>query len=100
MRDRDRYGNPVTEPQFRDDLAEGLRAEVAAMNPENFIVRPKRRFVERFSAPEPWRALGDSDRHELATQVAGLPTEALFGHSEVDELVALLQDGKDRARAA
>jgi type I restriction enzyme R subunit len=47
------------------------------MNLENFAVRPKRRLVERFREPLAWRARapGASDRHEIATELAGLPSE-------------------------
>ena len=36
------------------------------MNPENFIVRPKRRPVERFAKPEAWERLSDEDFAVLA----------------------------------
>ena len=74
-RERGQYGAPVNESQLRVDLADGLRGEVAAMNPENFVVRPRRRLVEKFTDPLAWTTLGPSDRQELATELAGLPTE-------------------------
>lgn len=52
------YGDGLTEAQLRTDLAQGLNAYVAAMNPENFVVRPQRQFVEAFSKPEAWDRLG------------------------------------------
>jgi type I restriction enzyme R subunit len=63
------------EPDLRDDTANTLRSEVAAMNVDNFIVRPQRQLVEKYSKPEPWRTLDDGAVDELAHQVAGLPTE-------------------------
>ncbi len=63
------------ETMLRDELAETLRAEVAAMNVDNFIVRPKRRLVEGFAEAAPWLDLGEEVRHELAEHVAGLPSE-------------------------
>lgn len=75
-RDRDgSYTEPEDDAELRFDVADGLRAEVAAMNPENFVVRPKRRLVERYGQAVAWTTLGPSDRHELATKVAGLPSE-------------------------
>ena len=39
------YDAAMTEEHLRDELAELLRAQVAAMNLDNFIVRPRRRLV-------------------------------------------------------
>ncbi len=61
--------------ELRGELAEALRGEVAAMNVENFVVRPKRRLVERYARPEEWEGLGDEAAEELAREVAGLPAE-------------------------
>jgi type I restriction enzyme R subunit len=44
------------------------------MNLENFIVRPQRRSVERFSKPEAWSKLSPDDITELGRNVAGLPS--------------------------
>ncbi|MBI3737402.1 restriction endonuclease subunit R, partial [Candidatus Sumerlaeota bacterium] len=51
-----------------------LMREVAAMNPENFVVRSRRRVVEKYAKPESWRALSDEEFIELR-EVAGLPSE-------------------------
>ncbi len=63
------------EQYLRSDVAALLQVEVAAMNLDNFVVRPKRRLVERYSKPESWRDLSVESFHELAQEVAGLPTE-------------------------
>jgi type I restriction enzyme, R subunit len=52
-----------------------LHREVAAMNLDNFIVRPRRRLVERYSKPEAWTSLARETLTELAHEVAGLPAE-------------------------
>ena len=44
------------------------------MNVDNFIVRPKRRLVEKYQADEPWAALGLDERMELIDELAGLPS--------------------------
>ena len=62
------------EADLRADTAEGLRQEVAAMNLDNFIVRPKRRFVEKYSEAEPWGNLDLAAIADLTHHVAGLPT--------------------------
>ena len=67
------YGE--TEHGVRDETATLLRSQVAAMNVDNFIVRPKRRFVERYAQEEPWKKLGEEQVGELVHEVASLPTE-------------------------
>ena len=44
----------LPKPRCGARVAEILQREVAAMNVENFIVRPKRRLVEKFAKPEAW----------------------------------------------
>lgn len=39
------------------------------------MVRPKRRWVEKYARPEAWAVLPSAARAELATEVAGLPSE-------------------------
>ena len=52
-----------------------LQSEVAAMNVDNFVVRPKRRLVEKYAKPEAWIELQPEAFDELAHEVAGLPAE-------------------------
>jgi type I restriction enzyme R subunit len=59
----------------RADMTSVLHDEVRSMNIENFIVRPHRQLVERFTKGESWNSLSDDDFDALATQVANLPTE-------------------------
>jgi type I restriction enzyme R subunit len=60
---------------LRETLVEQLRDEIAGMSLDNFIVRPKRRFVEKYQAPEPWLTLGPTERAELTEELAGLPSD-------------------------
>jgi type I restriction enzyme, R subunit len=60
---------------LRRDAAGLLHAEVAAMNLNNFVVRPKRRLVEKYAKPEAWETLSPEDLTELGDDVAGLPAE-------------------------
>jgi type I restriction enzyme R subunit len=60
---------------LRTDTAARLHEEVAAMNIDNFIVRPKRRLVEVYRNPDSWKKIGAAQRQELSDQVAGLPSE-------------------------
>jgi type I restriction enzyme R subunit len=59
----------------RQDLCERLHDEVSAMNLDNFIVRPKRRLVERFAKLDAWSSLKSDDYEGLSHEVAGLPSE-------------------------
>ncbi len=63
------------EGALRKDAATVLYTEVSCMNLDNFIVRPKRKLVEKFSEPKSWDALSPEDLTDLASQVAGLPSE-------------------------
>lgn len=69
------YGGPTTEAQLRTAVVEMLHGQVVAMNLENFIVRPKRRFVEKYADAGSWTVLDDESFSELAHEVAGLPSE-------------------------
>ncbi len=61
--------------EVREGLSERLYSEVASMNLDNFIVRPKRRWVERFGKRDAWQKLSDDDREGLVHEVADLPNE-------------------------
>jgi type I restriction enzyme R subunit len=69
------YGDPDTDGAVRRSLAELLQCEVAAMNLDNFVVRPRRRLVEKYAKPESWLSLPADALTELSHEVAGLPTE-------------------------
>ena len=59
---------------LRDKLSKALRAEVEGMNLDNFLVRPHRRFVEKYAAAAAWTRLDADAQHELSNHLAGLPT--------------------------
>ena len=69
------YGDPKTNGEVRHSLAELLHRETAAMNLDNFVVRPKRRIVEKYAKPEAWAVLSPEALSELSHEVAGLPSE-------------------------
>jgi type I restriction enzyme R subunit len=68
-------GEPRDEAELRMAVADLLHGEVAAMNLDNFVVRPKRRMVERYAQAAAWTSLSDEALAELAHDVAGLPSE-------------------------
>jgi type I restriction enzyme, R subunit len=69
------YGDPETNDAVRWTLADRLQREVAAMNLDNFVVRPRRRLVEKYAKPESWLPLPEDALTELSHEVAGLPSE-------------------------
>jgi type I restriction enzyme R subunit len=67
--------DPVRETDLTAATKALLQTEVAAMNVNNFIVRPHRRLVETYKESKAWDRLTPEGRRELAEHVAGLPTE-------------------------
>jgi type I restriction enzyme, R subunit len=61
----------------REHLATDLRNEIGGMSLDNFIVRPRRRYVEKYSSAEAWEKVDADARHELIEHVAGLPSSVL-----------------------
>jgi type I restriction enzyme R subunit len=59
---------------LRDETAAVLHQTVAAMNVDNFVVRPQRQHVERFARAEAWQKIGPEDVDALLNKVAGLPS--------------------------
>ena len=66
---------PKTDAELRHQVANLLHTEVAAMNSENFVVRPKRRLVEKYASSQAWVSLSDEDFTALSQEVAGLPSQ-------------------------
>jgi len=68
---------PITgaEKLLRKSLEETLHGEVSVMNPDNFIVRPHRRHLEKYTVREQWCTLSQEDVLEVARHLAGLPAE-------------------------
>jgi type I restriction enzyme R subunit len=59
---------------LRDGLAAELRTEILGMSLDNFLVRPHRRYVEKYSSGEAWADVDADARLELIEHVAGLPS--------------------------
>ncbi len=73
---------PTAERQLRRELAMGLNQTVAAMNVDNFVVRPQRQAVEQYAKAEAWEQLGPEDYTALTSRVAPLPTQLLDADEE------------------
>ncbi len=84
------YCDPETETQVREEVAALLYEQVANMNVQNFIVRPRRRMVEKYNSPTAWKTLGEENFHELADHIAGLPTELVDEDEEAKRFDLLL----------
>ncbi|MGR3608892.1 MAG: DEAD/DEAH box helicase family protein [Sulfitobacter sp.] len=79
---------------LKGSVEQRLYDEVFGMNLDNFIVRPKRRYVEKFQARDVWRELTMEDRLELTEHIAGLPSALKDDELEAkqfDYLVLLAQ---------
>ena len=59
---------------LRTDIIDLFREQVRSMNVDNFLVRPQRRWVERYREEDPWTELDIEKALELADRVADLPT--------------------------
>lgn len=71
-------GELDSEGVVKQALAGTLKAEVAAMNRDNFIVRERLEYVERFQKPEAWESLTEEDRQTLSHRLADLPSERTY----------------------
>lgn len=76
------YAEHPGNQELREGTASCLHEIVAAMNIDNFVVRPQRKLVEKFAKAEAWKVLTDDAQTELATQVARLPTEFVDNDEE------------------
>jgi type I restriction enzyme R subunit len=75
---------------LRAEVAERLRQEVEQMHVNNFIVRPKRKLVEKYADARAWETLGVDERNELASDVAGLPSELVDDDLEAKQFDLLM----------
>jgi type I restriction enzyme R subunit len=95
----DKQGNKDAEGKQRElriEVGERLRKEVEAMNVNNFIVRPKRRLVEKYTGATSWEKLDAEEQRELISELAGLPSELVDEDQEAkqfDLLILRLQLG-------
>lgn len=89
--------------QLRADTQARLHAEMAGMNRDNFLVRPKWRHVERFQAADAWETIDEDARHILSDEIAGLPSafeDDDLGAKQFDYLVLSAQLALLRQEAA
>jgi type I restriction enzyme, R subunit len=58
---------------LRIELLDQLQSQVASVNIESFVVRPHRRYVEKYINRESWEHLSPNDYHDIAKHLSGLP---------------------------
>jgi len=63
----------ASQEQLRNDLTDLMHEAVQHMNPDNFLVRPHRRYVETFGDRERWKNITQGDHLDIAEHLSGLP---------------------------
>lgn len=86
----DKHKDPGGKDELRKEVAERLRQEVEQMNVNNFIVRPKRKVVEKYADAKAWEKLDVEARNELVGDVAGLPSEIVDEDQEAKQFDLLM----------
>ncbi|HEY2470158.1 MAG TPA: DEAD/DEAH box helicase family protein [Terracidiphilus sp.] len=76
--------------ELRQETATRLREVVAAMPVDNFLVRDKRRLVEKYSDPAAWEELDVAAQGELTREVAGLPSVVADADLEAKQFDVLM----------
>ena len=71
-----RVGHAVN---LREELAGRLYTDVSEMPLENFVVRPHRQHIEKFSKRSAWRRVNLDDQHILREKLSDLPTQHTDG---------------------
>lgn len=61
--------------ELEQGLLDLLYTEVSGMNEDNFIVRPKRKYLHQYKDKSKWQQLTEGDLAALEKHVAGLPSE-------------------------
>ena len=84
-----KHQNDTTAP-LEEKLKGYLHGQVSSMNRENFIVRPKWQFVEKFKDLSKWNKLDDVTVNEINENLSGLPIEQK--EKNQDDLEAKLFD--------
>jgi type I restriction enzyme R subunit len=91
-------GSPPSEDSIRADAVTQLRVTIAGMNLEDFVVRQRRRTVEKYLKFDAWISIDNEARDELVSEVAPLPTAKRRGTEEAKRF--RLADVLARARVA
>jgi len=91
---------------LRDETAKHLHELVANMTLENFIVRPKRKMVEKYSNALSWKSFTTTEAAEIQNDLASLPSQLRdneeeakrFDYMVIKAQLCLLQTDKEFER--
>jgi type I restriction enzyme R subunit len=81
---------PPSEAVIREGALKTLQDTVTGLNLDNFLVRQRRRAVEKYSEPKAWIPIDDDKRKELVEEIAPLPSERGFGTEEAKRFDLLM----------
>ncbi|QDC02312.1 DEAD/DEAH box helicase family protein [Mesorhizobium sp. 8] len=81
---------PTSDEEVRADALTVLRETIAGINLNNFIVRQKRRTVEKYQGDAAWTAIDDAARDELVSDIAPLPSSRELGNEEAKRFDLLM----------
>jgi type I restriction enzyme R subunit len=81
---------PANEADIRSDALHVLQETVAGLNLDNFIVRQRRRAVEKYREKEAWTTIGEEQRQELLGEVAPLPSANSLGTEDAKRFDLLM----------
>ena len=83
-------GAPASETVIRDGALRTLQDTVVGLNLDNFLVRQRRRAVEKCREPKAWIPIDNQKRKELVDEIAPLPSEKGFGTAEAKRFDLLM----------
>jgi len=81
---------PPSEAVIREGALKTLQDTVIGLNLDNFLVRQRRRAVEKYREPKAWIPIDDEKRKELVDEIAPLPAERSFGTEEAKRFDLLM----------
>jgi type I restriction enzyme R subunit len=81
---------PPSEAVIREGALKTLQDTVTGLNLDNFLVRQRRRAVEKYREPKSWTPIDDDKRKELVEEIAPLPSERGFGTEEAKRFDLLM----------
>jgi type I restriction enzyme R subunit len=82
--------SPPSEAVVQASALKTLQDTVAALNLENFLIRQRRRAVEKYREPQSWIPIDDEKRKELVEEIAPLPSERGLGTEEAKRFDLLM----------
>lgn len=82
--------NPPSEEQVKAAALGVLRETVAGLNLDDFLVRQKRRIVEKYQADAAWSKLDEDAREELVEEIASLPSSHELGTEDAKRFDLLM----------